>query len=221
MNPVYIVIPIFLVVIGIILTTNQYSALELMMLLFFIVVIGIVGTNYFLGTQLTTTLNNLFSTPEIDIAIVDPTENADPDAITYKPQTYHINGRFDYSTAKEVCKSYNGKLATLENVKGSYENGAEWCDYGWSAKNMVLYPTQQNSWQKYQQSDNKEQCGIPGINGGYNHRHSQKLGVNCFGRKPDGKVTPLSPENVDTRANYWQSQHLKVSPFNYTTWSEL
>jgi hypothetical protein len=226
MNPVYIVIPIFLVILGIIFTTNQYTALEIMILLFFIIVIGIVGTNYFLGIQLTTTLNNLFSKPEVDVAIVEPTESSDTQDTqdsdkTFKPQTYHINGQFDYSTAKEICKSYDGKLATLEDVKGSYENGAEWCDYGWSDKSMVLYPTQDSSWEKYQKTKNKEQCGIPGINGGYNNHVKQKLGVNCFGRKPNGTVTPLSPEKVDTRASYWQNQHLNVSPFNYTTWSEL
>jgi hypothetical protein len=223
MNPVYIVIPIFLVVLGVILTTNQYTALELTMLLFFIIVIGIVGTNYFLGIQLTTTLNNIFSKPEIDVAIVEPKESNSTSTTSqksYKPQTYHVNGQFDYSTAKEICKSYNGKLATLEDVKGAYEKGGEWCDYGWSDKHMVLYPTQKSSWEKYQQT-NKEQCGIPGINGGYNNKLNQKLGVNCFGKKPDGKVTPLSPEKVDDRASYWQNQHLNVSPFNYTTWSEL
>jgi hypothetical protein len=217
MNPVYIVIPIFLVVLGIILTTNQYSAIEFIMLLFFIIVIGIIGTNYFLGIQLTTTINNLFSKPEIDIAIVEP----DTSQKSYKPQTYHVNGQFDYSNAKEICKSYNGKLATLENVKDAYNNGAEWCDYGWSDKHMVLYPTQKLSWQKYQHTNHKEQCGIPGINGGYNNRVNQKLGVNCFGKKPDGKVKPLSPEKVDDRVSYWQNQHLNVAPFNYTTWSEL
>ena len=220
MNPVYIIIPIFLCILGVIFTMNQYSALEFLILLFFIIIIALVGINYFLGIQLTTTLNNLFSKPEVDVAIVEPVDSVDTK--TYKPQTFHVNGQFDYSTAKAVCKSYNGKLATLDDVKGAYDNGGEWCDYGWSDNKMVLYPTQKTSWQTYQQTDNKEQCGIPGINGGYNNRMHQKLGVNCFGTKPDGKVPdPVSPQKVDDKVSYWQNQNLNVSPFNYTTWSEL
>lgn len=217
MNPVYIIIPIFIGVLAIIFTMNQYSALEFLILLFFIIIIVLVGINYFLGIQLTTTLNNLFSKPEVDIAIVEPSESTESESKMYKPQTFHVNGQFDYSTAKAVCKSYNGKLATLEDVKGSYDNGAEWCDYGWSDKGMILYPTQEKSWQNYQQTENKEQCGIPGINGGYNNRMHQKLGVNCFGKKPDGKV----PESTPVQSSTWKNPNLSVSPFNYTQWSEL
>jgi hypothetical protein len=87
---------------------------------------------------------------------------------------------------------------------------------------MVLYPTQKSSWDKYQETDHKEQCGIPGINGGYNVRVNQRLGVNCFGKKPDGVVPELAvePAKVDEQAAYWQ-QNLTISPFNYTSWSEF
>jgi len=63
------------------------------------------------------------------------------------------------------------------------------------------YPTQKASWAKYQESDHPKQCGILGINGGYNIKPFQKLGVNCFGKKPDGVLpeTPV-PEKVDEQA---------------------
>jgi hypothetical protein len=108
-------------------------------------------------------------------------------------------------------------------MKDAYDKGAEWCDYGWSDDKMSLYPTQKSSWQKYQETDDKTQCGIPGINGGYNSRLFQKLGANCFGAKPDGKMpaNPVPPAKVDERSLYWQSQNLTISPFNYNSWSEV
>lgn len=233
MNPIYIVIPMFVVLLGIILSTNNYSALEFLMLLFFIIIIAIIGTNYFFGIQLTTTLNNLFTAPKVNVDIVEPEEdqesqgqdqdqNSNSNDPNRPPETYHVQGQFDYSTAKSLCKAYGATLATLSQVKDAFNKGGEWCDYGWSEDQMVLYPTQKSSWEKYQETDNKAQCGIPGINGGYNMRPNQKLGVNCFGKKPSGTMpTAVEPTKVDDRASYWKSQNLNVAPFNYKSWSEF
>ena len=233
MNPLFIVAPLLVVFLAIILTTNNYSALEYIMLLFFVAVIAIIGTNYFFGIQLTTTLSDLFNKPSVNIDIVEPESDTDepqpqtdtePDKkVSFYPQTYHIKGRFNYNTAKSVCKAYGAKLATLENIKNAYNRGGEWCDYGWSDDQMVLYPTQESSWKKYQETDHKEQCGIPGVNGGYNMNPNQKLGANCFGKKPDGVVpeVPVQPAKVDAQAAYWQQQNLTISPFNYTSWNAL
>lgn len=225
MNPLFIVVPILVIWLAVILTSNSYSALEYVLFLFFILAIAVVGANYFFGVQLTATLNNLFHKPKVDVAIVEPTEPTDPDDpqdSSGSKQTFHVNGQFDYTTAKAVCKAYGAKLATLEQVKQAYDHGGEWCEYGWSDDQMVLYPTQKASWDKYQETDHPKQCGIPGINGGYNIRPDQTLGVNCFGKKPDGMVPemPVHPTKVDEQAAYWQ-QHLTISPFNYTTWSEF
>jgi len=235
MNPIYIVIPMFVVLVGIILMTNNYSALEFLMFLFFVIIIAIVGANYFFGIQLTTTLNNLFTSPKVNVAIVEPTEDQTQESelesssgsssgsgSSSVPETYHIQGQFDYSIAKSVCKAYGATLATLDQVKDSFKKGGEWCDYGWSEDQMVLYPTQKSSWQKYQETDNKTRCGIPGINGGYNMRQNQKLGVNCFGKKPDGKMPEVvAPAKIDDRASYWKGQNLNISPFNYNSWSQF
>jgi hypothetical protein len=223
MNPLFIVAPTLAIMLGVILTSNSYSALEYVMLMFFVMVIAILGTNYFFGIQLSATLNDLFNKPKVDIEIVQPTDEGENDSgQSDQSQTFHVKGQFDYNTAKSVCKAYGAKLATFDQVKDAYRHGGEWCEYGWSEDQMVLYPTQKSSWQKYQETDNKEQCGIPGINGGYNIRPAQKLGVNCFGKKPDGVVpeTPVEPTKVDAQASYWQ-QNLTVSPFNYTSWSEF
>lgn len=229
----------FVVLVGIILMTNNYSALEFLMFLFFVIIIAIVGANYFFGIQLTTTLNNLFTSPKVNVAIVEPTEDQTQETVSgsssgsssgtgtssgtgSSPETYHIQGQFDYSIAKSVCKAYGATLATLDQVKDSFKKGGEWCDYGWSEDQMVLYPTQKSSWQNYQETDNKTQCGIPGINGGYNTRPNQKLGVNCFGKKPSGKMPEVvAPAKIDDRAAYWKGQNLNISPFNYNSWSQF
>jgi hypothetical protein len=218
MNPLIIVAPTLVILLGVILTSNSYTALEYLMLVFFICIIVLLGANYFFGIQLTATLNDLFNAPKVNVDIVESTEK------TGGSQTYHVKGQFDYKSSSAICKAYGAKLATLDQVKDAYHKGGEWCEYGWSEDQMVLYPTQKSSWEKYQETDHKEQCGIPGINGGYNIRANQKLGVNCFGKKPDGVdpvVEPVvEPAKVEQQAAYWQ-QNLTISPFNYKSWSEF
>jgi hypothetical protein len=215
MNPLIIVAPTLVILLGVILTSNSYSALEYLMLVFFICIIILLGANYFFGIQLTATLNDLFNAPKVNVDIVEPTEKD-----TGGSQTYHVKGQFDYKTSSTICKAYGAKLATLDQVKDAYHKGGEWCEYGWSEDQMVLYPTQKSSWEKYQETDHKEQCGIPGINGGYNIRANQKLGVNCFGKKPEGVDPAVEPAKVEQQAAYWQ-QNFTISPFNYKSWSEF
>jgi hypothetical protein len=206
-----------------ILFYNSYSSLELLIFLAFVMIISFIGAQYFFGVNLTANIQNLFSSPEIDVAIVQPNKTI---LDTTKKQTYHVQGKFDYMNAKALCKAYNGKLANIQQVTDAYSKGAEWCDYGWSEDHMVLFPTQEKTWKSYQELGNKEQCGRPGVNGGYNHNIFQRLGANCFGKKPDLKgnmpVKPISQPIVDKRVQYWQSKlpSLTVSPFNYESWSE-
>ena len=216
---------------------NQYSALEWLFFLCFLCIIAVVGTNYFLGIQLTTVLKNLFTKPEIGTTILKPEEDDYPGPApppgpgpnpgpgpgpgpkpkpSNKPETYHVNGSYDYSKAKAVCKAYNGQLATLDQIKNAFQKGAEWCDYGWSEDTMVLYPTQEKSWKEYQNTDDPHQCGIPGINGGYNKHINQRLGVNCYGVKPPGTM-PIYPSPVTITKT---TPNLPVAPFNYTKWFE-
>ena len=223
MNPIYVVLPMFAVFFVILITINQYSALEWILLLCFLCIIGVIGTQYFLGVELTTTLSSFFSSPEVNVDIVTDkeketkTETKDTESKITGPETYHIQGQFDYSMAKSVCKAYDATLASLTQIKEAYDKGAEWCDYGWSEDGMVLYPTQEESWKLYQ-TEKKDKCGIPGINGGYNPRTRQRLGVNCYGVKPSG-VMPLYPSLVENKPNL--PKQGKISPFNYKAWSQL
>jgi hypothetical protein len=226
MNPFVIIIPTLFIMFVFIFMNNQYSSIEIIAFLFFAAIIAFIGTQYFFGVNLTATLSNLFSKPEVDVSIVQPTESTSNTDTTSKKQTYHVQGKFDYMNAKAICKAYNGKLANIQQVTDAYSKGAEWCDYGWSEDHMALFPTQTNTWKSYQELGNKEACGRPGVNGGYNNHLMQQLGVNCFGKKPDLKGTmppvPINQPAVDKRVQYWQSKlpSLTVSPFNYTEWSE-
>jgi len=190
----------------------MYSLLEVIILLFFILITVGIGFQYFFGTTLTATLNDLFSEPTVVVDIVQDVGE----------QTFHVMGKFDSAAATSVCKAYGAKVATLDQVTTAHKKGGEWCDYGWSTDNMALYPTQQSSWKKYQDTANPSKCGIPGINGGYNLNPKQKLGANCFGQKPDGTMpeTIVEPESIDRRGEYWKSQ-TGISPFNYKSWSQF
>ena len=229
MNPMYAVLPMFIVFFLILLTVNDYTALEWMVFLCFLSIAGYIGVQYFLGVDLTATLSSFFSKPEVNVDIVtdedkeDETQTAESaesadtvQPIQKGPETYHIQGQFDYSMAKSVCKAYDATLASLTQIKDAYNKGAEWCDYGWSEDGMVLYPTQEESWKLYQK-EKKDKCGIPGINGGYNPRTRQRLGVNCYGVKPSG-VMPLYPSPVEKPNLPKQGT---ISPFNYKAWSQL
>lgn len=250
MNPMYAVLPMFVVFFLILLTVNDYSALEWIVLLCFLSITGFFGIQYFLGADLTATLSSFFSKPSVNVDIVtdkdkttqtnqsqsqtnqtnqtqtnqpqtnqtqtNQTQTNQTNQTKSGPETYHVQGQFDYSMAKSVCKAYDATLASLTQIKEAYDKGAEWCDYGWSKDGMVLYPTQEESWKLYQ-TEKKDKCGIPGINGGYNPRTRQRLGVNCYGVKPSGMM-PLYPSPVEKPSLPKQGT---ISPFNYKAWSQL
>ena len=225
MDPYYIIIPTAVLMIILIFILNAYTSLEIMLFVLFLMIIMFIGGQYFFGVNLTAQIQNLFSKPEIDVSIVKSGSSGLGNLDTTK-QTFHVQGAFDYLNAKAICKAYNGQLANIQQITDAYQKGAEWCDYGWSEDQMVLYPTQYKTWKSLQELGKKDQCGRPGINGGYNHNLLQKLGVNCFGQKPklNGPMpTKTIPHNIiDTRVNYWQKHMptLTVSPFNYDSWSQ-
>ena len=70
MKPFYVVLPMFLVCFIFLLSINQYTALEWILLIFFMGIIAVIGTNYFFGVEITSTLSSLFSKPKVNIDIV-------------------------------------------------------------------------------------------------------------------------------------------------------
>ena len=213
-----------------------------------IIVIGVLivlvlfnGFQYFFGVDIMASLSNLFSgEPQINI-VVDQNQGAAPSVvpeIKYVEQVFNIPGNeYGYEDAKTLCSAYGSRLATYDEVEKAYDRGAEWCNYGWSDKQMALFPTQKSTFDQLQTIEGHEHdCGRTGINGGYIANPRVKFGVNCYGYKP--KMTQEEEEMMQTnspypktekdiamenRVEYWKTKldEILVSPFNYNTWSRL
>jgi len=153
-----------------------------------------------------------------------------------KTQVYHIpNNKYNYIDSQAICKAYGGRLANYDEMEEAYEKGGNWCSYGWSDDQMALFPTQKKTWDSLQTKDGHENdCGRPGVNGGFIQNPNVRFGANCFGPKPEMrdqdekymKMVSTPPESaeeraVDNREQYWLNHmnKLLVAPFNNDTWS--
>ena len=149
------------------------------------------------------------------------------------------NNLYTYDDAQAICSAYGAELATYDQIEDAYNNGGEWCNYGWSDGQMAFFPTQKTTWDKLQKTtDSKNNCGRPGINGGYMANPYIKFGVNCFGKKPsptDADLqrmaankeinVPQSPADslLDAKVQYWKdnaSKLLVMNSFDRAQWSE-
>jgi hypothetical protein len=145
-----------------------------------------------------------------------------------KKEVFHISNQdYTYEQAKCKCKSYNSELATYTQLVDAYNSGAEWCTYGWSNGQKAYYPTQKCNWEK-KSPEEKLKCGNPGLNGGFFADPYLKFGVNCYGKKPKGKVSQLnvpvcpSPSYCSLPQNFGASNQLEsdeISPFNSQRWN--
>jgi hypothetical protein len=145
-------------------------------------------------------------------------------------EVFHVaNNNFTYDDAPAVCAAYGATLATLEQIIDSYNKGGDWCNYGWSAGGMALYPTQKATWDELQREvspQKRTRCGRPGVNGGY-FNPMTKFGVNCYGFKPDGNVKfPVPAPGTDSSAfqravnNYKSAlKSFTVSPWSRQQWN--
>ncbi len=203
-----------------------------------IVVLLLNISQYFFNINLTAQLSNLFTnTPSLDITVEPTTPSLSPvPEITLKEQVYHIPGNtYTYDDAKALCQAYGARLASYNEIENSYNNGGEWCSYGWSDKQMALFPTQKKTWDYLQTVEGHENdCGRPGINGGYIANPNVRFGVNCYGYKPEitdlekelMATEPLYPRSLkdikqEKRVEYWRRKipEILVSPFNKNVWS--
>ena len=147
-------------------------------------------------------------------------------------EVFHISdNNFTYDEAQAGCAAFGGTLATMEQVTEAYDDGAEWCGYGWSAGGLALFPTQRGTWEALQQEIDpakRTACGRVGVNGGY-FDPSSKFGLNCYGYKPAAtkKMTfPSPPPGGDNAAfqaavNKFQGMlsSFTVSPYSRQQWS--
>ena len=224
------------------------SILEIFLWAIFIVIVLLNGFQYFFHTNITTEISNLLSTkPQITISQTLPGEESTGadlgtgPSLKMRKQVFHIPANvYDYDNAKALCQAYGAELANIEQMEEAHKSGAEWCSYGWSDNQMILYPTQKSTWEELQKSTDpakKNSCGRPGINGGYIDNPSMKAGVNCYGPKPEMNVA--SSKLMASIQNYEAGKMLDplhearvqqmkgkindiiVAPFNKGAWSLL
>ena len=147
---------------------------------------------------------------------------------------------YTYDDGRAVCSALGARLATYDEVESSHKDGGEWCNYGWSEGQMILFPTQKKTWEQLQKVDgHHNDCGRPGINGGYIENPNARFGVNCFGKKPaataddltrlkavsaDASFESLTRDPIDeAKIKYWKDHSdtfLQVNSFNRSKWSE-
>ena len=228
------------------ITSTDSSGEQIMGIIIVVVLVILIiinGVQYFFSISVTAYLTDLFTNrPKIDI-VVDQNTNpsgysgpAPVPEIKFKKQVFNIPGNYyNYTNAKALCQAYGANLATYQQVEDSYRDGGEWCNYGWSDGQMALFPTQQKTFDNLQKIKGHENdCGRPGVNGGYMINPQLRFGVNCYGNKP--KITdeeeelmqyttpyPETAEDIafQKRVEFWKNKvgQILVSPFNYNTWS--
>ena len=223
------------------ITSDSSSTIMTTIIVAIVVILIIVNAlQYFLSVNLTAYVKNLFSpVTNIDLVVDQSTFKPTPvPEIKFKKQIFNIPGNYyDYENAKALCKAYGSELATYDQIEKAYNNGAEWCNYGWSADQQALFPTQKKTYDHLQTIKGHENdCGRTGVNGGYMANPKLKFGVNCYGNKP--KITqeeenlmktstpyPVTEQDVafQKRVDFWKNKvsDILVSPFNYNSWGSF
>ena len=202
----------------------------------FIMLVLFNGFQYFFNVNLTTKFVNFFTDkPKLEITMQVP-EDEPVQEMKLKKEVFNIpDNKYTYDDAKAICTAYGAKLANYDEVESSYQTGGEWCNYGWSDNQMALFPTQKETWDKLQKIKGHENdCGRPGINGGFIDNKDVQFGVNCYGYKPlitpaetqkmqTSSVYPLTMKDIEkqNRIEYWKKRipEILLSPFNRSSWS--
>jgi len=178
-----------------------------------------------------------------------PPEKDEPAPVVEQKEVFNVgNNLYTYEDAREVCSIYNAELATYDQIEKAYNNGAEWCNYGWSANQLALFPTQKETWAKLQSYGTEigksayvnhgNDCGRPGINGGYIANPYVKFGVNCYGVKPrpteddlermktkQTRIVPgsINNEEKNSKLKYWKDNKdklLQINSYNLEKWTK-
>jgi len=221
-------------------SSNNGGIFGVIIIVILVILILVNALQYFFSINVTAYIQGLF-TPKTTVDIVVDQSTYQPSAvpeIKFKKQVFNIPGNYyTYDNAKALCKAYGAELATYDQIEKAYNNGAEWCNYGWSDNQLALFPTQKKTYNTLQTIPGHENdCGRPGINGGYIANDNVKFGVNCYGYKP--KITSDEEELMKTSSPYPETpqdiafqkkvdlmknnlDQILVSPFNHDTWGQL
>jgi hypothetical protein len=228
--------------------SSSSGTMGIIIIIILVILILVNAFQYFFSINLTAYIKGLF-TPETQVNLVventttttTTTENKTEDSLfstSLRKQVFNIPGNYyNYENAKALCKAYDSELATYDQIEKAYNTGAEWCNYGWSANQMALFPTQKKTFSTLQTIKGHENdCGRTGINGGYMANPRIRFGVNCYGNKP--KITSKEeelmashspyPETMQDkvfqkRVDFWKNKidQILISPFNYNIWGAI
>lgn len=212
--------------------------LEIVLWVILILVIGvnIQQSNYDFSTMMKNLFNNELTQLNVNVTEKDKKDEEDKEKDCPNPnegEVFHIpNNTHDYEKAREICRKYNARLATYDEVENAYNNGANWCSYGWSEDQLALFPTQSEIYNNLKLIPGHEHdCGRPGVNGGFIDNKHVNFGVNCFGKKPKQteedkefmerlklSYSPaIDQDELDKIAN--EKNNMLISPFNKDKWS--
>lgn len=197
-----------------------------------VLILVLIAIKYLYNIDIFVNFNDALN--ELDVDIVEKTEHEPILPIIPKimDEVFNIPGnKYTYEEAETLCKAYDAELADYSQLEDAYKHGGEWCNYGWSKNQLALFPTQKGTYNKLQTIKGHENdCGRPGINGGYMANPNNRYGVNCYGKKPaitdtEKKLMEIDknypPETgLDEETNKWKKEidNILISPFNSNSW---
>lgn len=241
-------------------TPNNSSTniLEIILWSIFVFLLLANGLQYFFGIEATASVKNVDGKPEVGIELSEESKDFLKKTLPEigeskkskderkqqlqeeKKEVFYIKDNvYTYDEAKAVCKAHDAELADYNQLEKTYNKGGEWCGYGWSKNQMILFPTQKDTWNKLQTIDGHENdCGRPGINGGYIENDKAKFGVNCYGVKrsptdfelamleqmkkqqyPTSAQDNKFKENVNKFKDKIKENKMVINPYNSTKWN--
>ena len=241
-------------------TPNNSSAniLEILLWSIFVFLLLANGLQYFFGIEASASVKNVDGNPEVGIELSEESKDFLKKTLPEigeskkskderkqqlqeeKKEVFYIKDNvYTYDEAKAVCKAHDAELADYNQLEKTYNEGGEWCGYGWSKNQMILFPTQKDTWNKLQTIDGHENdCGRPGINGGYIENDKAKFGVNCYGVKrsptdfelamleqmkkqqyPTSAQDKEFKENVNKYKELMKEKKMVINPYNNTKWN--
>jgi len=241
-------------------TPNNSNAniLEIILWSIFVFLLLANGLQYFFGIEATASVKNIDGKPEVGIELSEESKDLLKKTLPEigeskqskderkqqlqeeKKEVFYIKDNvYTYDEAKAVCKAHDAELADYNQLEKTYNEGGEWCGYGWSKNQMILFPTQKDTWNKLQTIDGHENdCGRPGINGGYIENDKAKFGVNCYGVKrsptdfelamleqmkkqqyPTSAQDKKFKENVNKFKDKIKENKMVINPYNSSKWN--
>ena len=216
--------------------SGSTKIIELFAWAILLILIFINGLQYFFEINIQTVISDLFNNnPQIGIKI-KPKKGME-DISIQQNEVFHIGDNvYTYEEAKILCNAHDGELASYEQIEKAYNDGAEWCSYGWSKDQMALYPTQKKTYNKLKNMAGYENsCGRPGVNGGYIKNKHARYGVNCFAKKGTpsnmekkimntSTTIPTQPVTEEQKKiNFYKKNIHRIvkKPFNSDKWSSF